>query len=115
MGKQPTLATVFLTFIPISSPSPWTHSYFHSNLILRANRNIQTSIQFSHDTKMFDHFFRFQEIYLQGSLPAQSQLLVSDAAIVTETDSTDINSDPAVVLAGKMTLSVISLDGRSNT
>ncbi|KAK9712120.1 Resistance to inhibitors of cholinesterase [Popillia japonica] len=56
-----------------------------------------------------------QEIYLQGSLPAQSQLLVSDAAIVTETDSTDINSDPAVVLAGKMTLSVISLDDKNQT
>ncbi|KAJ8972343.1 hypothetical protein NQ317_008753 [Molorchus minor] len=49
-----------------------------------------------------------QEIYLEGSLPAQSHLLVADSA--TEAQKTSSEEDPAVVLAGKMTLSVISLD-----
>ncbi|XP_017768528.1 PREDICTED: uncharacterized protein LOC108556776 isoform X2 [Nicrophorus vespilloides] len=49
-----------------------------------------------------------KEIFLEGALPAQSQLLVADAKI--ETQSSDSEDDPAVVLAGKMTLSVISLD-----
>ncbi|GLV40533.1 RIC3 acetylcholine receptor chaperone [Carabus blaptoides fortunei] len=51
-----------------------------------------------------------QSIYLEGALPAQSQLLVSESA--TETEAADLNNsaDPAVVLSGKMTLSVISLD-----
>lgn len=47
-----------------------------------------------------------QEIYLEGALPAQSKLLVADSA--TETQPNEAASDPAVVLAGKMTLSVIS-------
>lgn len=49
-----------------------------------------------------------QSIYLEGALPAQSQLLVSESA--TETETEVVNSDPAVVLSGKMTLSLISLD-----
>ncbi|XP_022920732.2 uncharacterized protein [Onthophagus taurus] len=51
-----------------------------------------------------------QEIYLQGALPAQSQILVTDYATVTQSTTSDTTSDPAVVLAGKMTLSVISMD-----
>lgn len=48
-------------------------------------------------------------IYLEGALPAQSQLLVAESA--TEAETAEINNaDPAVVLSGKMTLSVISLD-----
>lgn len=46
--------------------------------------------------------------YLSGALPAQSKILVADSA--TETQPNEMASDPAVVLAGKMTLSVISLD-----
>lgn len=53
-----------------------------------------------------------QEIYLEGALPAQSKLLVADSA--TETQKSEENSDPAVVLAGKMTLSVISLDSNED-
>lgn len=49
-----------------------------------------------------------QSIYLEGALPAQSQLLVSESQ--TETETEVVNEDPAVVLSGKMTLSVISLD-----
>nr|CAH7759462.1 unnamed protein product [Callosobruchus chinensis] len=46
-----------------------------------------------------------QEIILEGSLPPQSHhLLVSDSATEAEKSSEE---DPAVVLAGKMTLSVI--------
>lgn len=54
------------------------------------------------------HLFT-QEIYLEGSLPAQSKILVSDAAIEPQTSKSEGN-DPAVVLAGKVTLSVISSD-----
>lgn len=50
-----------------------------------------------------------QEIYLEGALPAQSQLLVSESA--TEAQEGEKN-DPAVVLAGKVTLSVISMDNQ---
>ncbi|XP_057651497.1 DNA ligase 1 isoform X7 [Diorhabda carinulata] len=49
-----------------------------------------------------------QEIFLEGSLPPQSHLIVTDSA--TEAQKLDAEEDPAVVLAGKMTLSVISLD-----
>lgn len=51
-----------------------------------------------------------QEIYLEGALPAQSKLLVTDSATEAHSEFTGTTSDPAVVLAGKMTLSVISLD-----
>jgi hypothetical protein len=51
-----------------------------------------------------------QEIYLEGALPAQSHLLVSDSA--TEPEPTT-GEDPAVVLSGKMTLSVISLESEN--
>lgn len=54
-----------------------------------------------------------QSIYLEGALPAQSQLLVSESA--TETETEVVNSDPAVVLSGKMTLSLISLDSLLGT
>lgn len=51
----------------------------------------------------------FQEIYLEGSLPPQSNhLLVADSA--TEAQKIITEESPAVVLAGKMTLSVLSLD-----
>ncbi|KAG5891676.1 hypothetical protein JTB14_020094 [Gonioctena quinquepunctata] len=53
-----------------------------------------------------------QEIYLEGALPPQSHLLVTDSA--TEAHNVNSDEDPAVVLAGKMTLSVISLDSSEN-
>ncbi|KAJ8967401.1 hypothetical protein NQ314_002908 [Rhamnusium bicolor] len=53
-----------------------------------------------------------QEIFLEGTLPAQSHLLVADAA--TEAQKPSSEEDPAIVLAGKMTLSVISLDSSEN-
>ncbi|XP_065167588.1 resistance to inhibitors of cholinesterase protein 3 isoform X2 [Atheta coriaria] len=49
-----------------------------------------------------------QEIYLEGALPANTKILVSDAKTETQTENID-NEDPAVVLAGKMTLSVIGV------
>lgn len=49
--------------------------------------------------------YRTQQIFLETALPAQSQLLVSE--VEAQKDSED---DSPVVLAGKMTLSVISLD-----
>ncbi|KAF2881165.1 hypothetical protein ILUMI_24990 [Ignelater luminosus] len=55
-----------------------------------------------------------QEIYLEGALPAQSQLLVADSTTETETSVDSSSADPAVVLASKMTLSVISLDSQEN-
>lgn len=48
-----------------------------------------------------------QEIFLEGHLPSQSQLLVSDSE--TETQEGD-EPDAPVILSGKMTLSLISLD-----
>ncbi|XP_030745093.1 titin isoform X2 [Sitophilus oryzae] len=52
------------------------------------------------------------QIFLEGSLPPQSQLLVADAATEAQKDPED---DAPVVLAGKMTLSVISLDSETGT
>lgn len=46
---------------------------------------------------------------MEGALPPQSNhLIVADSA--TEAQNVNLEEDPAVVLAGKMTLSVISLD-----
>ncbi|XP_076268944.1 uncharacterized protein LOC143201646 isoform X4 [Rhynchophorus ferrugineus] len=53
-----------------------------------------------------------QQIFLEGSLPPQSQLLVSDSATETQKEPED---DAPIVLAGKMTLSVISLDSETGT
>ncbi|KAF5303648.1 hypothetical protein FQA39_LY09895 [Lamprigera yunnana] len=55
-----------------------------------------------------------QEIFLEGTLPAQSQLLVADSVIEEEANSISSSTDPPVVLASKMTLSVISLDTAEN-
>lgn len=44
---------------------------------------------------------------MEGALPAQSRILVSESATETQ-QSNDTTNDPAVVLSGKMTLSVIS-------
>lgn len=52
-------------------------------------------------------FLKLQEIFLEGALPAQSQLLVSESAIEPQLS---VGEDPAVILSGKMTLSVISVD-----
>lgn len=41
-------------------------------------------------------------------MPANTKILVSDAKTETQTENID-NEDPAVVLAGKMTLSVIGV------
>lgn len=54
--------------------------------------------------------FLFQEIYLEGALPAQSKLLVADSLTETQPNVDARENDPAVVLASKMTLSVISSD-----
>lgn len=65
-----------------------------------------------------------QSIYLEGTLPHESQILVSDAETTTseeilgnDTDDQDHSDDsgghhdePAIVLSSKMTLSLISLD-----
>ncbi|XP_031348236.1 uncharacterized protein LOC116174455 isoform X3 [Photinus pyralis] len=55
-----------------------------------------------------------QEIFLGGILPAQSQLLVADSTVEEETNSLSSSADPPVILASKMTLSVISLDAPEN-
>ncbi|CAH0551059.1 unnamed protein product [Brassicogethes aeneus] len=52
-----------------------------------------------------------KEIFLEGALPAQSHLLVADST--TELDN-ERGDNEAVVLASKMTLSVISLDSSEN-
>lgn len=52
-------------------------------------------------------------IYLEGALPHESQILVSDSEVFTENVESDFDGDdeePAVVLSSKMTLSLISLD-----
>uniref|UniRef100_U5EU34 Putative receptor associated protein ric-3 n=1 Tax=Corethrella appendiculata TaxID=1370023 RepID=U5EU34_9DIPT len=57
-----------------------------------------------------------QSIYLEGALPHESQILVSDSETTTEcfVDDDDdwlgSENDPAVILSGKMTLSLINLD-----
>ncbi|XP_069681322.1 resistance to inhibitors of cholinesterase protein 3 isoform X7 [Periplaneta americana] len=52
-------------------------------------------------------------IYLEGALPSQSQLLVSESetqAMAVDTEDQDSDIDAPVILSGKMTLSLISLD-----
>ncbi|KAK4885107.1 hypothetical protein RN001_001378 [Aquatica leii] len=55
-----------------------------------------------------------QEIFLEGTLPAQSQLLVSDSTVEEEANSVSSSTDPPVILASKMTLSVISMNAQEN-
>lgn len=51
-----------------------------------------------------------QNIFLEGALPQQSQLLVSDSKTRALTPQDTSESDPPVILSSKMTLSLISLD-----
>lgn len=54
-----------------------------------------------------------QSIYLEGALPSQSQLLVSESetqAVVVDPEDLGSDTDAPVILSGKMTLSLISLD-----
>ncbi|KAL0279435.1 UNVERIFIED_CONTAM: hypothetical protein PYX00_000990 [Menopon gallinae] len=51
-----------------------------------------------------------QDIFLEGSLPTQSQLLVTDSKTQTLTLSAEDDREPPVILSGKVTLSLISLD-----
>lgn len=54
-----------------------------------------------------------QSIYLEGALPSQSQLLVSESetqAVVVDPEDMGSDTDAPVILSGKMTLSLISLD-----
>ncbi|KAL5288147.1 hypothetical protein ACFFRR_008786 [Megaselia abdita] len=60
-----------------------------------------------------------ESIYLEGSLPPKSQILVADSETHTEevTDQ-ELNGsaeEPAVILSSKMTLSLINLDTARNT
>ncbi|PSN36076.1 hypothetical protein C0J52_06704 [Blattella germanica] len=51
-----------------------------------------------------------QSIYLEGALPSQSQLLVSDSETqAVAVDPEELDMDAPVILSGKMTLSLISL------
>lgn len=47
-------------------------------------------------------------IYLEGALPSQCELLVTDSE--TQAEKSEEDDDAPVVLSGKMTLSLISLD-----
>lgn len=47
-------------------------------------------------------------IYLEGALPSQCELLVTDSE--TQAEKSEDDDDAPVVLSGKMTLSLISLD-----
>lgn len=47
-------------------------------------------------------------IYLEGALPPQCELLVTDSE--TQAEKSEDDDDAPVVLSGKMTLSLISLD-----
>lgn len=54
-----------------------------------------------------------QSIYLEGALPSQSQLLVSESetqAVAVDPEDPTSDTDAPVILSGKMTLSLISLD-----
>jgi len=54
-----------------------------------------------------------QSIYLEGALPSQSQLLVSESetqAVAMDPKDLESDTDAPVILSGKMTLSLISLD-----
>jgi hypothetical protein len=54
-----------------------------------------------------------QAIYLEGALPSQSQLLVSESetqAVAVDPEDLASDTDAPVILSGKMTLSLISLD-----
>lgn len=52
-----------------------------------------------------------QAIYLEGTLPSESQILVSDAEQHVEEEPNEGEDEgPAIILSSKMTLSLISLD-----
>lgn len=52
-----------------------------------------------------------QAIYLEGTLPNESQILVSDAEQHVEEEPNEGDDEgPAIILSSKMTLSLISLD-----
>lgn len=51
-----------------------------------------------------------QNIFLEGSLPLQSQLIVTESETQALTVQTEDDPEPPVILSGKMTLSLISLD-----
>lgn len=51
-----------------------------------------------------------QNIFLEGALPQQSQLLVSDSKTQAFTLSEDGEPEPPVILSSKMTLSLINVD-----
>lgn len=52
-----------------------------------------------------------QAIYLEGTLPHESQILVSDSEErLEEEPSEEEGEGPAIILSSKMTLSLISLD-----
>lgn len=55
-----------------------------------------------------------QEIFLEGTLPHESQILVSDAEERLEEDTNE-EDGPAIILSSKMTLSLISLDHEDKT
>ncbi|XP_034939175.1 uncharacterized protein RIC-3 isoform X2 [Chelonus insularis] len=52
-------------------------------------------------------------IYLEGALPAQCELLVTDSE--TQAENTQENAEAPVVLSGKMTLSLISLENSADS
>lgn len=51
-----------------------------------------------------------QNIFLEGALPQQSQLLVSDSKTQAFTVEDESEPDPPVILSSKMTLSLINLN-----
>lgn len=57
-----------------------------------------------------------KEIYLEGTLPHESQILVSDSEqCVEEEESNEDGEAPAIILSSKMTLSLINLDKNDRT
>lgn len=57
-----------------------------------------------------------QAIYLEGTLPHESQILVSDSEERLEEEPSEEDGEgPAIVLSSKMTLSLISLDKEDRT
>lgn len=53
-----------------------------------------------------------QEIYLEGTLPHESQILVSDSEqhVEEEANGEDGDDCPSIILSSKMTLSLVNLD-----
>lgn len=106
----------------ILTPRYYTyHSFFNIFFILFRERERKREYLLNNFLTKYIYFRRIfyfsnverektppKPIYLEGALPSQCELLVTDSE--TQAEKSEDDDDAPVVLSGKMTLSLISLD-----